>query len=424
MKSKYEPTQLALKYFDKHYKLEFGEKWPSVRLALLSKQKHGALVNNFAHPIAVEEKLSQLGAKDCIPSMRSLLETENQNIEENSQNDIETLSNAKLNQKTEEAYNNVNNDMLINSSSSTYAPKVEYIVPEQYVDQMSQFIPNLVDNSTHNIDIGIERKQLSISENLKCYIFDGSAVKRFPPAKYNSETYSYLEYYLLDASSLFPVLSLDLQPGDMVLDMCAAPGGKSVAMMQTMNIGGIVCNEVAPSRRRRLQDALQLCIPKHILNDEECFRITEFDGTEWGNMEPDTYDKILVDVPCTTDRIVATENDNNIFHPKRLKERSRLPLLQTELLSAALKSVKVGGTVVYSTCTMSSEQNENVVQRAVYECLQNDSIQVLEIDLSPLTRICNKMFNFHDKLKLGQIVVPSLSANFGPMYFCALKRLN
>ncbi|XP_033095959.1 5-methylcytosine rRNA methyltransferase NSUN4-like [Anneissia japonica] len=426
MKSKYEPSQLALKHFDRHYKSQFEEKWPSIRLALLSKQKYGALINNYGNPDEVEERLSELGAKDVLKSIRASLKIQNENIvKKDSTERLDTITAANPLPQNEENEESSNPKDDHQSSPAVYAPKIEYIIPEGFTEQMSQYIvqDQLVDDSDINVDIAVERKTFSVNEQLKCYVFDGSATRRFPPAKFESRTKSLLEYYLMDASSLLPVLCLDLQPGDTVLDMCAGPGGKSVAMLQTMHIGGIICNEVTPSRRRRLQDVLRLYIPKDMLDNEESFRLTGFDGTDWGDMEPDTYDKILVDVPCTTDRLSANENDNNIFHPRRLKEKNQLPPLQTELLMAALRSVKVGGTVVYSTCTMSSEQNERVIQKAVHTCLQTHDIVVTEVDLSPLTRSCDGIFNFHDRAKLGKIVVPNLSANFGPMYFCALKRL-
>ena len=75
--------------------------------------------------------------------------------------------------------------------------------------------------------------------------------------------------------------------------------------------------------------------------------------------------QILVDVPCTTDRHMLHENDNNIFKPSRMRERLQLPEIQSAILAHALKMIAPGGTVVYSTCSLSPIQNDGVVQMAL-----------------------------------------------------------
>jgi 16S rRNA C967 or C1407 C5-methylase (RsmB/RsmF family) len=84
-----------------------------------------------------------------------------------------------------------------------------------------------------------------------------------------------------------------------------------------------------------------------------------------------------VDVPCTTDRHSVVENDNNIFKPSRVKERLKLPELQCELLVNALKLVKKGGVVVYSTCSLSPIQNDGVVHMALKQIWEETKIDVV-----------------------------------------------
>lgn len=83
-----------------------------------------------------------------------------------------------------------------------------------------------------------------------------------------------------------------------------------------------------------------------------------------------------VDVPCTTDRHSVKENDNNLFKPARIKERLQLPELQCELLVHALKLVKKGGIVVYSTCSLSPIQNDGVVNMALKQLRHETNIDV------------------------------------------------
>lgn len=84
-----------------------------------------------------------------------------------------------------------------------------------------------------------------------------------------------------------------------------------------------------------------------------------------------------MDVPCTTDRHSVMENDNNIFKPSRIKERLKLPELQSELLFAALKLIPIGGIVVYSTCSLSPIQNDGVVHMTLKRIWQETSIDLI-----------------------------------------------
>lgn len=80
-------------------------------------------------------------------------------------------------------------------------------------------------------------------------------------------------------------------------------------------------------------------------------------------------------MPCTTDRHSVTEDDNNIFRSDRIKERLRLPELQSEILYNALKLVKAGGIVVYSTCTLSPIQNDGVVHMALKQLWEDTKFE-------------------------------------------------
>ncbi|EMP25474.1 Putative methyltransferase NSUN4 [Chelonia mydas] len=228
-----------------------------------------------------------------------------------------------------------------------------------------------------------------------------------------------LGYYLLDAASLLPVLALNVQPGDLVLDLCAAPGGKTLALLQTGCCRHLAANDISASRSNRLRRVLCSYVPKDI---SAGVRITSWDGRNWGELEGDTYNRVLVDVPCTTDRHSVMEENNNIFSRKRLKERQTLPMLQMQLLLAGLLAARPGGEVVYSTCSLSQLQNEYVVERAVEVAETQYNINVHVEDLSYFRRLFQDTFSFFADCRLGELVLPHLTANFGPMYFCKLRR--
>lgn len=71
------------------------------------------------------------------------------------------------------------------------------------------------------------------------------------------------------------------------------------------------------------------------------------------------------------------ENDNNIFHSKRIKERLKLPELQSQILTNALKLVKIGGIVVYATCSLSPIQNDGVVHMALKKSFEEEGIEMI-----------------------------------------------
>ncbi|XP_026229365.1 5-methylcytosine rRNA methyltransferase NSUN4 [Anabas testudineus] len=359
---KHPPTSLALQHFDATYSVQLGQIWPSVRVALLSERKYGALINNFSSDSALGN-LQVQGCRDFI-----------------SDTDTEAQSCSQ---------------------------------PESEVD--------FSDVSVKNSDVdGQQRCPLQLSSNIKCVVFPRGDITRFKPAR--PDRYGLLGYYLMDAASVLPSLALDVQEGHNVLDLCAAPGGKTLTLLQTQAIRFLCLNDSSVSRTLRLRKVLHSYIPKEHLTDEN-MRITSFDGTKWGDIERNTFDRVLVDVPCTTDRHSLLEDDNNIFSKGRTAERRRLPQLQLELLLAGIEAACPGGEIMYSTCTLSQIQNQSVVEQAIYLAQENRGIRLEVVNLRHLTHKFKKTFHFAPDLHLGEMVVPHLAANFGPIYMCKLKRL-
>ncbi|XP_060940610.1 5-methylcytosine rRNA methyltransferase NSUN4 [Limanda limanda] len=358
-------SSLALQYFDANYSARLGELWPSVRVALLSQRKYGALLNNFSH----EDVLADLQARGC----RDFI------------NDIDTEAQPGSEEKSETCVEEESNNVPVKKS-----------------------------------DVDDQRlSPLKLSPNIKCAVFPRGDITRFKPARPDKERL--LGYYLMDAASVLPCLALDVQEGHSVLDLCAAPGGKALTLLQTQAIRFLCVNDSTPSRTLRLRKVLHSYLPKHFI--ENNLRITTFDGTKWGEIERNTFDRVLVDVPCTTDRHSLIEDDNNIFNKIRIGERRRLPQLQLELLLAGIQAACPGGEIMYSTCTLSPIQNLSVVEQAVHLARENHGISVEVVNLRPLTYMFRKTFHFAPDLHLGEMVIPHLAANFGPIYMCKLRRL-
>nr|XP_056700402.1 5-methylcytosine rRNA methyltransferase NSUN4 [Euleptes europaea] len=351
-----------------NYSVQLGSLWPSIRISLLSEQKYGALFNNFSDIQQVTQELERLDAVDFI--------WESQKV-------VQNLDSTGGKQASEPA-------ML----TGTLA------VPAESQPESLPCLSTL------------------ISPNIKCYTFPKGDISLFLPAR--PDTLGILGYYLLDAASVLPVLALNVQPGDFVLDLCAAPGGKTLALLQTGCCRELAANDISISRTGRLNSVLCSYIPRNI---RDIVRITSWDGRKWGDLEANTYDRVLVDVPCTNDRHSVMEEDNNMFKSMRKGERQMLPMLQLELLVAGIRAAKPGGEVVYSTCTLSQLQNEYVVERAVELLKIQYDIDVHVEDLSIFRRLFQDTFSFFPNCRLGELVLPHLTANFGPMYFCKLHRL-
>ena len=165
-------------------------------------------------------------------------------------------------------------------------------------------------------------------EMLKVYTYPRRNLGTFPHPS-ASKGMNVYNYYLLDGASLLPVLAMNIRPRDVVGDFCAAPGGKSLAMLQTLRPSKIVMNEKSLARMERLKNVIKSYVPEMAplksmieLRKSDAKTITDYE----------TYDKILLDVPCTNDRHSANVDDNNYFKSSRVKERVALPKEQCDMV--------------------------------------------------------------------------------------------
>lgn len=164
--------------------------------------------------------------------------------------------------------------------------------------------------------------------------------------------------YVQDPSTLMAVDLLAPQPGERVLDACAAPGGKTTYIAELMqNEGRIVACDLFQSRVDRLTENLArlgVTIAEPLLHD--CM---EADGP----LEPSSFDRILVDAPCSNTGVIRRRVDVRW----RLTDEDflRMPAQQLALLKRTATLLKPGGTLVYSTCSLEPEENDAMVQQAL-----------------------------------------------------------
>lgn len=162
------------------------------------------------------------------------------------------------------------------------------------------------------------------------------------------------EVYIQNAASWLPVYALSPQAGDTILDVCAAPGGKSSHIQAlTHNQSKLVCNDNSKPRLMKLQANMQR------LGAESDYTLC--DATRLNKaFEPETFDKILLDAPCSGEGLMML-GDDKLFDSWSVAHIRRLSDLQKKILSESWKLLKPGGTLVYSTCTMAPEENESVI---------------------------------------------------------------
>lgn len=163
------------------------------------------------------------------------------------------------------------------------------------------------------------------------------------------------EYYVQEESASLPVEVLDPEPGEKVLDMCAAPGGKTTQTASKMNDRGLlISNDASPKRLQSLHANIYR-------TGSSVTRVTNYDGRRIPKERK--YDKILVDAPCSGEG----NNARRSFEASTEDEWKTLSQLQEKLVKNAEKLLEDGGTIVYSTCTFAPEENEAVIKKVLEE---------------------------------------------------------
>ncbi|MHC1635220.1 MAG: NOL1/NOP2/sun family putative RNA methylase [Candidatus Methanospirareceae archaeon] len=177
--------------------------------------------------------------------------------------------------------------------------------------------------------------------------------------------------YIQEAASLLPPMILSPSGEDFVLDACAAPGSKTTQLAQIMeNKGCIIANDISLSRIKSLVYNIELTGTLNAI-------VTRMDAVSFSKF-PERFDKILVDVPCSCEGVVR--RDWGVFNDWSVNMIRGLSYRQKRILSACLKALKREGILVYSTCTLAPEENEEVIDYA----LRNFDLEVEEIRVEGL----------------------------------------
>ncbi len=240
-------------------------------------------------------------------------------------------------------------------------------LPTPYLERMKKLLGDTYDsfmdsmNQTVYYGLRVNTLKISTEDFIKQSPFEIKQVpwidngfyyhKKEQPSKHSY--YHAGLYYLQEPSAMTPASCMPINEGDKVLDLCAAPGGKSTELGTRLNQSGIlVSNDISPSRTKGLLKNIELFgITNSVIMSESPAKLTHY--------FPEYYDKILVDAPCSGEGMFRKDpsmvkgwDQNKIIH---------YTSLQKDILSSAAKMLKQGGLLLYSTCTFSPEENEGTI---------------------------------------------------------------
>ena len=215
-----------------------------------------------------------------------------------------------------------------------------------------------------------------------------------------------LEPYYLDEASVFAARALGVKPGDSVLDMCAAPGGKTLVIASMLaGKGFLQSNDRSPDRRLRLSRVIENSLPEEW---RAVVTVSGYDGMKFGLHRKESFDKILLDAPCSSDRHVLNSPEHlKVWSAKRVK---RLAVEQGGLLASAIDALKPGGALVYGTCALAPLENDDVVRRMLKK---RPAMRVEPIEDIP---------EGADRTEFGVHILPDRTEGCGPIYCARLVK--
>lgn len=279
------------------------------------------------------------------------------------------------------------------------------MIHQDFIDEMKKILP------TDEIDSFLQacskplKKSISVcTGKISVQDFVETTKKRWrylTPSRFHPETWSfYIDrddvsnalgrtflyqagfFYIQELAASLPASQIQSKPWDLILDMAAAPGGKSTQLAHALLERSstqwwspwlIISNDIAPLRVKTMA---------HNLNLMGCYNtaITQRNGGMFWKHLPEVFDHVLLDAPCSGEWTKFKSDDALSF--RRKEDINKITGTQFQLLVSAVKTTKVGGTVLYSTCTLNPYENEEILQRILEffpETLEIEQVQFHEL---------------------------------------------
>ena len=257
------------------------------------------------------------------------------------------------------------------------------MLPNEFTSKMKELLGDGYEEFIRSFDespvrsFRINTKKISESEFEKINPFGGEKISYAEGAYYfnydgigNHPYHHAGMVYIQDPAAMSPVASVNIEPDWKILDLCAAPGGKSTQAAAKLDGGLLVSNEIIPSRCKILTGNIErLGIKNAVTTCADVKRLSGLFGEE--------FDLVIVDAPCSGEGMFRKDetaiNEWSLQNVKLCAER------QDEILSYAKDFVNEGGYLLYSTCTYSPEENEMCIDRFLSE---NKNFELIEVNES------------------------------------------
>lgn len=251
-------------------------------------------------------------------------------------------------------------------------------LPEKYLNEMKNILKDEFDlylnsfNEEHITSLRVNESKISIEEFLKIFPYpleqvpwchNGFYYRSTDPVTKHPYYYAGL-YYIQEASAMLPAETLPVEENDRVLDVCAAPGGKSTELgVKLKDSGVLISNDISYSRCQALLKNLER------FGIRNAYVISE-SPDKLEHYFDEYFDKILIDAPCSGEGMFR--KDASLIEAWKEKDSSCYVPIQKSIMQSALKMLKPGGYIVYSTCTFSKEEDEEIIQYALSldDCLE------------------------------------------------------
>lgn len=257
------------------------------------------------------------------------------------------------------------------------------VLPDSFTDQMRSLLGDEFDEFIKTYEKGantcIRINNLKIPNDMfcgiapygikKCAFCDNGFYVNNTDA-WSKHPYYYAGlYYIQEPSAMLPAVVLSANPGDMVLDLCAAPGGKSTQLIQGRP-RLLVSNDISFSRTIPLVKNIEMTGSQDVA-------VTCESPDKLSRLYPDTFDKILIDAPCSGEGMFR--KDASLISSYTGKGPSYYEGTQKDILEHAYRMLKPGGKMLYSTCTFSDIEDEMVIQSILDA---HEDLYIIDIDKS------------------------------------------